>query len=114
MDTSDYPSLPNLNRLHASLATGRRDVEAVVDSQINVIERLFSAAVDEDWSQVAKLSRYLAESKAEVVGTAVVREAQSVMIELSHEPNGPSNRSRHLPKLLAACRAVRKNQSGAT
>ncbi|MGI9430004.1 MAG: hypothetical protein ACR2NM_15185 [Bythopirellula sp.] len=107
MDTSDYPSLPNLNRLHASLAANSRRVEAVVDSQLAGIERLFTAMVAEDWPAVAEASQILAQSKPEQVGVDVIRAARHVCDELRHSPDGSAHQPKHLSSLLAACRAVR-------
>ncbi|MEM8946703.1 MAG: hypothetical protein AAGD11_16135 [Planctomycetota bacterium] len=108
MDTSDYPSLPDLGQLNARLATNSRRVEAVIDSQIDSIELLLSAATAEDWQSVARISRYLADTKADLVGLEVVREAQHVFDEVSQRvEDGPQ--PVRLPNLLAACRTVRKN-----
>jgi len=110
MDTSDYPSLPNLSQLHARLAANSRRVEAVVDSQLDGIERLFSASTAGDWPAVAKASRFLADSPPERVGTDVIRAAQYVIEELSHA-SGTLNPPKHLATLLAACRCVRKKMA---
>ena len=107
MDTSDYPSLPKLNQLHASLAANSRRVEAVVDSQLDLIERLFTALIAEDWPKVAETSRMLAQSKPEQVGIDVIREARHVYHELSHAADG-TQQPKHLASLVAACRARRK------
>ncbi len=111
MDTSEYPSLPNLNRLHARLAANSRHVEAVIDSQLDGIERLFSAATAEDWSAVAEASRYLSCLKPGRVGIEVIREARYVFDELRHEA-GETKQPKHLQKLLAACRVARKESIG--
>ena len=107
MDTSDYPSLPKLNQLHARLAANSRHIEAVIDSQIDVIERLFSASTAGDWRAVAEASCYLAQLQPDQVGPDIIREARHVFEELGHAPTGPKQ-PRHLGPLLAACRAVRK------
>jgi len=107
MDTSEYPSLPNLNRLHTRLAANCRRVESVIDSQLDGIERLFSATVAEDWSAVAEASRLLSEQKPEFVGLDVIREARHVFDELRHESSG-AKQPKHLASLLDACRAVRE------
>ena len=107
MDTSDYPSLPSLNRLHASLAANSRRVEAAVDSQLDGIERLFSATVAEDWPAVAEASRILAQSEPDKVGVDIIQKARHVYDELSHTLDG-THRPQQLASLLAACRAVRR------
>ena len=43
MDTDRYPSLPDLAQIHARLSANSRRVEAVVDTQLQGIERLLSA-----------------------------------------------------------------------
>jgi len=68
MDTNQYPSLPNLSQMHSRLASNSRRVEAVVDSQLDGIERLFSAATAEDWEAVAKATRYLADLEPDQIG----------------------------------------------
>lgn len=108
MDTSDYPSLPKLNQIHARLAANSRRVEAVVDSQMDGIERLFSATTSEDWDAVAEASRYLAALSPEQVGSDVVREARYVFDELSHS-SAHTQQPKHLVQLLSACRLARKN-----
>lgn len=105
MDTSDYPALPKLNQVHARLASNSRRVEAVVDSQQNSIERLFTAATEEDWSTVAEISQYLLNLRPEQVGFEVLRQAHHVVNELEH--SGNQYQPSHLSKLLAACRQVR-------
>jgi len=109
MDTSDYPSLPNLSQLHARLAANSRRVETVIDSQLDGIERLFTATIAQDWRAVAEASLYLASLRAEQVGTQVIREARNVYEELSHVPDGPAKQPKQLANLLAACRIARKN-----
>lgn len=113
MDTSDFPSLPNLNQLHARLGANSRHVEAVINSQLDGFERLFSATTAEDWSAVAEASRFLSKQKPDRVGADVVRQAQYVLEELSrnelsHEAEGASQ-PKHLASLLAACRLARKS-----
>ena len=110
MDTSDYPSMPNLNLLHARLAAQSRRVTGVVDSQVDGIEqdgfeRLFSATSAQDWRAVAEASRYLASLRAEQVGTVIIREARHVCDELSQGP-ARAEQSKHLASLLAACREI--------
>jgi len=109
MDTSDYPSLSHLSQLHARLAANSRHVEAVIDSQLDGIERLFSATTAEDWQAVAEASRYLAESQPDQFGPDILREARHVYDELSHSAD-ETLKPKHLANLLAACRAVRKQQ----
>ena len=110
MDTSAYPSLPNLSLLHARLAANSRHVEAVIDSQLDGIERLFSATTAQDWHAVAEASRYLAELQPDEVGPDVVRKARQVFEELSHAA-GDKIQPKHLSSLLVACRAVRKQST---
>jgi len=106
MDTTDYPSLPNLTQLHVRLAANSRRVEAIVDSQLHGIERLFEASTSGDWQTVAETSRYLAELGPEEIGVDVVRHARQVYQELSRRSSG-TKPPKHLPHLLDACRTVR-------
>jgi len=106
MDTTDYPSLPKLAWLHAQLATNSRKVEAVVDAQLDGIERLFHATTAEDWQGVAQASRYLANRKPEEVGPDVVHMAHLVYEELRRDPKA-TQPPQHLSMLLDACRKVR-------
>lgn len=110
MDTTDYPSVPQLNHLHLQLAANSRQVEQVIDSQLDSIEQLFSAVIAEDWSAVETVSRELTQLAPEVVGTDVVREARNVVNEMS-QTTERSVQPSHLHCLLAACRSVRKNQN---
>lgn len=108
MDTGQYTSLPNFGQINAQLLANSKRVESVIDSQLDEIERLFFATTAEDWSAVAAVSRQLAESTAELVGSDVIREARHVYEELSHASEG-TQKPKHLSSLLAACRSVRKN-----
>ena len=106
MDTSDYPSLPNLTHLHVRLAANSRRVEAIVDSQLHGIERLFEASISGDWQTVAETSRYLAELSPGEIGVKVVHHARQVYQELSRRRRG-TKPPKHLPHLLDACRTAR-------
>ncbi len=108
MDTSHYPSLPYLGQVNARLRRNNHRVEAAIDAQLDEIERLFHAATVEDWSAIADASRELADSVPELVGNAVIREAQAVCNELNDIASG-ANKPKHLDSLLDACRCVRKN-----
>jgi len=106
MDTNEYPSLPNLSQIHSRLASQSRRVEAVVNSQLDGIERLFSASMAEDWEGVAEASKYLANLEPDQIDSNVIRTAR----QLSQEIGSASNikKPKHLASLLEACRAVRK------
>jgi hypothetical protein len=106
MDTTDYPSLPNLARMNARLATDCRRVEQIVDGQLDVIEQLFQATAAEDWIGVAKATRVLANLNPEQVGADVVAEARKVNDELARSNSGLTQ-PKHLANLLTACRASR-------
>ncbi len=106
MDTTDYPSLPILSRLHARLATDSRRVEQIVDCQLDIIERLFHATIAEDWVGVASATRILANLNPSEIGAEVISEARKLYQELSHEAVGVKH-PKHLPGLLEACRAAR-------
>ncbi len=110
MDTNKYPSLPNLSQMHSRLASNSRRVEAVVDGQLDGIERLFSAATAEDWEAVAKATRYLADLEPDQIDGDVIRTAR----QLSQEIGSASDvkRPKHLASLLEACRVVRKKGLG--
>ncbi len=105
MDTTDYPSLPNLARMHSRLAADSRRVESVVDAHLDAIERLFYATTAEDWSGVAQASKLLSELSLDKVGPEVVREAKLVYEEMKHSAS-EMRQPKHLAQLLAACRAV--------
>ena len=106
MDTTDYPSLPSLTRIHARLAADSRRVEQIVDGQLDAIERLFHATTAEDWAGVTNATRILASLKPEEVGAEVVSEARQLYEELTHSKAG-LKQPKHLANLLAACHAVR-------
>ena len=58
MDTTDYPSLPNLARMHSrwrQIVAGWMQIEA----QLDAIERLFYATTAEDWPGVAQASKLI-------------------------------------------------------
>ena len=109
MDTTDYPSLPNLVRMHSRLAADSRRVQAVVEAQLDAIEQLFYATTAEDWQGVAQASKLLSELAPEEIGTEVVNEARLVYEEMTH-PVSEMRPPRHLEQLLAACRTARSRR----
>ena len=110
MDTSDYPSLPNLAQVHARLAANSRRVEAVVDDQLDGIERLFTATTAGDWEAIAQASRYLAKQDPGHLDGEVIRQARQVCEELA-QARSRTRPPKHLASLLAACRSVRQPRS---
>ncbi len=111
MDTNKYPSLPNLSQMHSRLASNSRRVEAVVDEQLDGIERLFSAATAEDWEAVAKATQYLADLEPDQIDGNVIRTARQLSQEIG-SATSDVKRPKHLASLLEACRAVRKKGLG--
>ena len=93
--------------MHAQLAANSRRVEAVVDAQLDGIERLFSAIVAEDWEAVARATRYLAEMDPDQFDRNIIRTAQQLFQELSGSQT-EVKQPKHLASLLEACRAMRK------
>ncbi len=112
MDTTDYPSLPSLARIHVQLVADSRRVEQIVAGQLkatgelDVIEQLFHATTTEDWAGVTNATRILANLKPEEVSAEVVSEARQLYEELTHE-NAGIKQPKLLANLLAACRAMR-------
>lgn len=110
MDTSEYPSLPNLAQVHARLAANSRRVGKVVDAQLDGIERLFTAATQGDWEAIAQASRYLAKQDPAHLDGEVIRQARQVCDELA-QARSRTRPPKHLPTLLEACRFVRQTRS---
>ena len=108
MDTSDYPSLPNLAQMHARLAVDNQRVESLIDAQLDGIEKLFVATTAEDWKAVANVSRQLAEMKPTDKYVEVIKNARQVCRELNAMSAEPMKAPKHLATLLAACRAARQ------
>jgi len=111
MDTGKYPSLPKLSQMHSRLASNSRRVEAVIDSQFDGIERLFSASTAEDWEAVAKATKYLANLEPDQIDSSVIRTARQLSQEIGSATSSVKQ-PKHLANLLAACRAVRKKGLG--
>ncbi len=109
MDTSEYPSLPDLAQVHARLAANSRRVHSVVEAFLDGIERLFSAASSGDWEAIAQASRYLAKQDPDQVDKEVISQARRVCDELA-QARSRTKQPKHLSKLLAACRTVRKHR----
>jgi len=107
MDTSEYPSLPNLAQMHARLALDTKRVESLIDTQLDGIERLFVATTAEDWGAVAEATRQLAEMKPEEISEEVILNARELCQELSNMATKPVKAPKHLANLLAACRSAR-------
>lgn len=108
MDTSEYPSLPNLSQVHARLAANSRRVAAVVDSQLDGIERLFTATTAGDWEAIAQASRYLAKQDPAHLDSEIIRQARQVCDELA-QARSRNPLPKHLASLLAACRSARQS-----
>ena len=109
MDKHSYPSLQSLTQAHARLASNSRRVEQIVDSQLDGIERLFSAATSGDWEAIAQASRYLAKQDPAHLDVAVIRQARKLCDELAStrkRKSGPN----HLAGLIEACRDSRKKR----
>ena len=105
METDDYPSLPQLAKLHARLAVNSRRVEAMVDAQLDAVERFLSATSAEDWEAVAQATRCLANLTPDQIHIDVIHEARLLCEELDQATSG-IKRPKHLARLLAACRAA--------
>lgn len=106
MDTTDYPSLAQLSRLNAQLAMHCTRVDAVINGQLDVVERLFRAATDHDWEAVARASQDLALQPVNGENSAVVQTAWRVCEALRRDPSGGRAASK-LAALLSACRATK-------
>jgi len=103
------PSLQNLAQTHARLAANARRVEEIVDSQLDGIERLFSAATSGDWEAIAQASRYLAKQDPAHVDGEVIRQAGQLCEELARarsRKQGP----KQLARLIEACRHARRRR----
>ena len=109
MDTSEYPSLPNLAQVHARLAAQSRHVEELVDAHLDGIERLFSATTAGDWEAIALASRYLAKQDPAHLDGEVIRQARQVCEELT-QARSRTRPPKHLASLLTACRLARQSR----
>lgn len=111
MDRNSYPSLQSLAQTHARLAANARRVEEIIDSQLDGIERLFTAATTGDWEAIAQASRYLAKQDPAHIDVEIIRQARKLCDELAHARSkkcGP----KHLATLIDACRNVRRKPLG--
>jgi hypothetical protein len=105
----DYPSLGRLATLSAQLAAQSARVTAIVDGQLDQVERLFRAAVKPDWQEVASAARELASQARSPENAAVVRTAAKVRDALRTDPTG-AKAMRSLAKLLDVCRAAKQSR----
>jgi hypothetical protein len=112
MDSTEYPSLGRLAVLNAQLARQSRAVEAVVDGQLDHVERLFRAAAARDWDAVLQISELLiaeVQSGGEFQGSddrGIVRSARELCDVLRRDASAP-NVSTQLAELLSACRSAK-------
>lgn len=106
MDTNEYPSLPNLARMHARLAADCLRVMRIVDFHTDVVERLFRASTAENWLEVARTAQILSQLPPQKVSAQIVAEAKAVYGELASFSGG-FKKPTHLSKLMAACRELR-------
>jgi hypothetical protein len=106
MDTTDYPSLSQLSRLNAQLAVHCARVDALINTQLDSVERLFRAATNLDWEGVARASNDLARQPIDGQNNTVVQSAWRVCEALRRDPSGGKAQSR-LAALLSACRAAK-------
>ena len=109
MDQQSYPSLPSLSQAHARLAANARRVEKIVDSQLDGIERLFTAATSGDWEAIAQASRYLARQDPAELDREVIRQARKLCEELAHA-NSRKTGPKQLASLIDACRASQQKR----
>ena len=109
MDTSDYPSLPNLTLMHVRLAANSRRVQEVVDGQLCSLERLLKATANENWPLVEEVSQVLAHLPPKGEDGNLVLTARKVVDELQEGTPGPHGPA-HLAKLLAECRAAQRRR----
>jgi hypothetical protein len=106
----DYPSLGRLAGLSAQLAAQAARVTAIVDNQLDQVERLFRAAVKPDWTEVASVAQQLASQARSPENAAVIRSAAKVRDALRTDPTG-AKAARSLAKLLDACRAAKQGRA---
>lgn len=106
MESTDYPSLGNLARMSAQLAVHGRRVEALVDEQLDEVERLFRAAASQDWDAIARASADIAGRKVDPVNKALVQTARKVRDALRRDPSG-ARASTRLAELLSVCRSAK-------
>lgn len=112
MDTGDYPSLGRLAQFNAQIAAQNARVAAVVDIQLDPVERLFRAAAEDDWQAAIELSEQLAVQLAESEDQSLIAAAQDFRQALRCDPSGAMAK-RPLAFLLAACREAKlRRQSG--
>jgi len=104
MDTSEYPSLAQIARLNAKLAVHCSRIDAVIDGQLDAVERLFRAAADHDWDAVSRASQQLAAQQVDGENSTVVQTAWRVFTSLRRDPTGSGSAGK-LAALLSACRA---------
>lgn len=110
MDLNDYPSLGRLARLSAQLAAQSARVTAIVDAQLDQVERLFRAAVKPDWQEIARAAGELAEQPRSSENSTVIRSAKKVCDALRADPTG-AKAVRSLGKLLDACRSAKRSKA---
>ncbi len=109
MDTSGYPSLPNLAQMHVRLAANSRRVQEVVDGQLCSLERLLEATADGNWHLVKEVSQFLAHLPPKGTDGKLAKIARKVVDELQEGAPGPHGPA-HLAKLLGECRAAQKRR----
>jgi hypothetical protein len=109
MDTTDYPPLAQLMRLNAQLALHCARVDAIINGQLDSIERLFRAATNLDWDGVARASQDLAKQPVDGQNNAVVQSAWRMCESLRRDPSGGKAQGR-LAALLSACRAAKSRR----
>lgn len=108
MDATEYPSLGRLALFNAQLAAHNRQVERIVDAQLDETERLFRAVAQRDWDAVLRLSEQLAgrprpQAQAD---KAVVKAARKAFTSLQRDPSGARS-ARQVGELLNACRQAK-------
>jgi hypothetical protein len=109
VDTTDHPSLGRLSHLNAQLAVQSRRIEALINAQLDHVERLFRAATSHDWPAVEQASRELAKQPPAGENAAVVRAASQLCDALRLDASG-AKAARPLAKLIDACRTVKKKR----
>jgi hypothetical protein len=106
MDTSDYPSLGRLAMFSAQLSAQNQRAAAVVDGQLDEVERLFRAAAAGDWQSLLNLSEQLVVQLTDAADQPLVRKARKASEALRRNPVGRTT-TRHINELLNVCREVK-------
>jgi hypothetical protein len=99
---SQSQTLPSVSQLNARLAQNASRVRQFADNLIEQTDQLVEASIQEDWTEVGRLSEYIARGSEMFGNPDVAKQAWNVIHQLQ-QPENVTGVRRGIVRLLGAC-----------